>query len=514
MQIVTFAGIDIGSYEVGMKIFELSSKYGMKELTYVRHRIDLGKDSYTTGKISPRMLDELCEVLTDFMNIMKEYQVQDFRACVTSAIRESENALIVLDHIKVRTGIQVEALSNSEQRFLGYKSIAFQGGDFERMIQKGTAILDIGGGSIQMSLFDKDKLVTTQNLRMGIIRIRERLHGIEDRPAHLISLIEEMVNGELNTFRKMYLKDREIKSVILVGDYINYVMRRVQSREDSLFIAKEKLLEYFEELLKLSPQQITEELQIPAENESMILPAIVIYRKLIEMTGPELIWVPGLNLSDGLAFDYAEQHKIIRSSHNFENDIVAAAKNMAKRYQGDRPHINTVETLGLTVFDAMKKAAGLTPRDRLLLDIAIQLHHCGKYITVSKAAECSYNIIMSTEIIGLSHKERNLVANIVRYVTIDFPGFDVLAAMEDIEEDSYLKIAKLVAILRVANALDRSHRQKIREMKAVLKGNTLALNVDTQEDIDLEKGLFPEKAEFFEEVFGICPEIRQKKKLK
>lgn len=111
MQITTFAGVDIGSYEVGMKIFELSSKYGMREITYVRHRIDLGRDAYTTGRISTEVMDELCVILTDFMHIMKEYQVQAYRACVTSAIRESDNALIVLDHIKVRSGMTVEALS-------------------------------------------------------------------------------------------------------------------------------------------------------------------------------------------------------------------------------------------------------------------------------------------------------------------------------------------------------------------------------------------------------------------
>ena len=515
MQITTFAGVDIGSYEVGMKIFELSSKYGMREITYVRHRIDLGRDAYTTGRISTEVMDELCVILTDFMHIMKEYQVQAYRACVTSAIRESDNALIVLDHIKVRSGMTVEALSNSEQWFLGYKSIAYQGKSFEKMIQKGTAIFDVGGGSIQLSLFDKDRLVTTENIRMGIIRIRERLQGLEDRPSYMVPLIEELVNSEIGAFRRMYVKDREIRSVILIGDYINYVVRRYRKKPegDTPFVTKEELMADMEQLIALSPAQIAKRLEIPAENESMILPALVVYRKLLKDTPAELIWAPGLNLSDGLAYDYAEQHKIIRGSHNFENDILAAAKNIAKRYQADRPHVAHVADLALTIFDAMRKPAGLKDRDRLLLNISVQLHHCGKFITISKAPECNYNIIMSTEIIGLSHKERNLVANIVRYVITDFAGFDELAAKEDIEEESYLKIAKLVAILRVANALDRSHKQKIREMKASLKGSQLVLTVDTDEDMTLERGLFPDKAEFFEEVFGIRPEIRMKKRL-
>lgn len=372
MQITTFAGVDIGSYEVGMKIFELSSKYGMREITYVRHRIDLGRDAYTTGRISTEVMDELCVILTDFMHIMKEYQVQAYRACVTSAIRESDNALIVLDHIKVRSGMTVEALSNSEQRFLGYKSIAYQGKSFEKMIQKGTAIFDVGGGSIQLSLFDKDRLVTTENIRMGIIRIRERLQRLEDRPSYMVPLIEELVNSEIGAFQRMYVKDREIRSVILIGDYINYVVRRYRKKPegDTPFVTKEELMADMEQLIALSPAQIAKRLEIPAENESMILPALVVYRKLLKDTPAELIWAPGLNLSDGLAYDYAEQHKIIRGSHNFENDILAAAKNIAKRYQADRPHVAHVADLALTIFDAMRKPAGLKDRDRLLLNIS------------------------------------------------------------------------------------------------------------------------------------------------
>ena len=77
--------------------------------------------------------------------------------------------------------------------------------------------------------------------------------------------------------------------------------------------------------------------------------------------------------------------------------------------------------------------------------------------------------------------------------------------------EGFLTVAKLTAILRLANSLDRSHKQKLRGLKAVLKENQLILTVDTQEDITLEKGLFYHKADVFEEVFGIRPQLRQKR---
>ncbi len=99
---------------------------------------------------------------------MKAYQVSAYAAYGTSAIRESENTAILLNQIEVRTGIHIEVLSNSEQRFLDYKSIALQGEGFQKIIENGTAIVDIGGGSIQISLFDKDTLVSTQNMKLGV----------------------------------------------------------------------------------------------------------------------------------------------------------------------------------------------------------------------------------------------------------------------------------------------------------------------------------------------------------
>ena len=159
MSVKTFAAIDVGSFELTMKIFDFSGKNTMREIDCIRQRIDLGSDTYANGKISNEKMDDLCHTLKEFAQIMESYKVIAYKAYGTSAIRETENTLILQDQIEQRTGIRVEILSNSEQRFLDYKSIASKGETFRRIIEEKTAILDIGGGSIQISLFDKDALV-------------------------------------------------------------------------------------------------------------------------------------------------------------------------------------------------------------------------------------------------------------------------------------------------------------------------------------------------------------------
>ena len=106
--------------------------------------------------------------------------------------------------------------------------------------------------------------------------------------------------------------------------------------------------------------------------------------------------------------------------HDFEQDIIACAQNISKRYMGSKKRSETLEKITLTIFDSTKRVHGLGKRERLLLRIAAILHDCGKFISMMNLGECSYHIVMSTEIIGLSHTEREIVANVVKYNHADF----------------------------------------------------------------------------------------------
>ncbi|MBR5970827.1 MAG: hypothetical protein IK016_10860 [Lachnospiraceae bacterium] len=143
-----FAAIDIGSYELAMKIFELSGTKGVRELDHVVHRLDLGTETYATGKISAHHVREIVEILKEYQDIMRGYEVKNYRAVATSAFRETKDKEIVMNLLEQQTGVAVQVLSNSEQRFINYKAIALRGERFHSFIEKPTAILDLGGGSI------------------------------------------------------------------------------------------------------------------------------------------------------------------------------------------------------------------------------------------------------------------------------------------------------------------------------------------------------------------------------
>lgn len=513
-----FAAIDVGSYEISMKIFEFAPKSkakdigAMREIDHIRHGIELGSDTYATGKISYARMDELCRILREFVTIMQTYRVEEYKAYATSAVRETENTTIILDQIRIRTGITIDVLSNSEQRFLDYKSIASKGEGFNKIIEKGTAIVDIGGGSVQISLFDKDSLVTTQNIRVGVLRMRETVNFVNPKPGQLRELLEEMIDAQLNVFKKLYLKDREIKNIIVVDDYVSAILQKgmVNGISKAGYIDRKSYMEFADSLNGQMPEKIAKAFDVEVENTQLLMISSTIIVRLLHIMDVELLWAPGVTLCDGIAYEYAEKEKLIVPAHNFEQDIIACAGNISKRYMGNKRRGETLEQIALTIFDSMKKVHGLGKRERLLLQIGTLMHDCGKYINMSNLAECCYNIISSTEIIGLSHKEREIVARVVQYNHTDFPYYEAFHN-HLFDRQEYLVVAKLTAILRVANGLDRSHRQKFRNIKARLAEDELVITVDTLEDITLEKEMLYARAEFFKEVFSVKPVIRQKK---
>lgn len=511
MAVTTFAAIDIGSYNVSIEVFELTKKSGLRSLTRVRQALELGGDTFTLKKISTERLEELTDILNGYKRIMKEYGVSDYRCCAKSAFREATNRYLAIDHVYRATGIKIDVLSNSEQRFIGYKSIASRGEEFQKFIEKGTAIVDVGGGSIQISLFDNDTLVTTQNMLLGSLRVRARLKAFERETIHYDELVEQLFQKEISGFKRMYLKNRNVENIILVGDYFTNLI--FQNRSDLNKVeTRDEFMQWYDHIVKSSPYEMADELGISPDMASVLLPMAVLYRKLIEELNVETIWLPGIQLTDGIAYDYGEKTKIIRPSHDFDKDILMAAKNMAHRYASNKAHNEMLLKTACIIFDVVKKNAGLTPRDRLLLQVACYLHDCGKYISMVNVADCSYNIIMSTEIIGLSDRERRIIANTVKYNTAQLTYYRDIAESDLLNTEDYMLMCQLVAILRIANCLDQSYMQKLKGLSVVRKDKKLILTADTDEDYTLERGIFLENVDFFEEIFDLKPVLKMKKK--
>ncbi len=507
----TYAAINIGSNELSMKIVEIVRKTEVRELTHMRHATELGTDTYIDGSISNESISEICRALSGFLDVMNEFGVMDYDICGGSALREALNSITVLDRVRIRCGLKIKILSNSEQRFLRYKAIAFGGDRFNEMIQRETAIVDVGGGSTQFSLFGDGSLAATQNIPLGSLRIKDLLRYIESQADDYNDLMGEYVSRDVKILQNMYPLTGRIENLIAIGDQLYDLKRFAKLMGKGDVLTRADFDETYTRLLSLTPVSISRQLGVPVEQAMLLLPTMMVYHRFLSSTKVNSIWLCNVTLCDGMVTEYIEREKRVKPPHDFTVDALSSARHVANRYQSDVPHTGNVENLTLRIFDGMRRIHGMSKRDRLLLQIAVILHDCGSFVNMRNTPENSHMIIMATELIGLTHAERELVAHMVRYNTKDFPSHKHLSHL--FGADDYIKIMKLVAIFRIAHSLDTSRQQKCLDVRVTLVEDQLHISVTTAKELTLEKTMFNQKAAFFEQVYGIQPILRQKRRL-
>ena len=494
-----YGAINLGSSELGLKIYEISKKNGITELTHVRRRFAIGVETYSTGHISYRSMTEICETLNDFTRIMQEFGVQSSDVYGTSGIREAENMLVLLDQIRIQTGYSARILSNSEARFLYYKALAMLEPRFPELMQDVSLAVDVGAGSMQLSYFNHGQLQVSENLLLGSSRIKELLQVMEDEAYDYNELIDEYIEKDIASFFKLYLEGVKIRHIVVVGGMI----------PDAYFYMKDQKAEFDGLIKSKNLSKVNLLSKISGEKSKLVIPTILILRKIAIMANCNRFILSPIELCDAMATEFAEKKLHLSANHDFTLSIITTARQLAIKYRSDMEHIETVEMLALQIFDRIKKLHGLGKRERLLLQLSVTLHSIGSFISDIHSRDNSYHIIMSTELIGISDRERRMIANVVRYNEDRFP--DYMALNEDISKEQYITVVKLNAILKTANVLDKSNRHKIREVGVSLAGDVLTITAETMADITLEKGLFHDKAGAFEEIFGIRPKLVQKK---
>ena len=512
MAMKTFAAIEVGSNELELKVYEISKKIGIRQIDQVRYIIELGSDAYSSGMISYELVNELCSVLKKFKFKMDEYQVDNYVAYGGSALREASNGNMIIDQIRIKTGLKVKLISNAQQRFLVFKSIAFKMKNFETLINEGALIIDIGSGSLQVSVFEDGVLQVSKNIRLGSLRIRELLSAMEGQTSDFVNVIREFVDNGIYAHSLHQLKNMKLKHAVIVGEEFSTIVKYsgIQSEEGCMTIGQ--FDKTYKQLIGKNPNQIQEELDIPYEQASVMIPTAIVLKEIVRQTSVDTLWQAASDLCDGMALDYSQKVERFLLAHDFTKDIIKSVRWIAKKYDSDEAHVRNVENHAKALFDATKKISGLNQRHRLLLQTAAILHDTGKFINGSKSVYNSCHIIRETEIIGLSDAEREIVSCIVLYNSSAYvPKYEKMS--HEIDRDSYMDLLKLSAIFGLANAMDKSHRQKMDKIRVTIAENEMKITADTIYDITLEQSMVEEKSGFFEEIFGIKPVLRQKRSI-
>jgi exopolyphosphatase/guanosine-5'-triphosphate,3'-diphosphate pyrophosphatase len=507
----TIAALDVGSHEITLKIAQLEREGLPLELETIKKTLAIGTDTYKTGEISEQTVAEIVHVLADMMLKLKEYKVTQLTAAATSAVREARNRQLVLDQIDRVCQYPIRILSNGEERFYHMLATAGRWPQYTNLIQEGTLVLDLGSGSVQVTVFDKGEYVFSQNMRLGALRIRELLADLERRTADFGRLMEEYISTDLENYRMLEPKGTSYKHLIVLGDDTRYLKKLANFNPTELAKLSDTAFEaIYQLLLSSKPSDLAMDRDIPTEHASLLLPDAIMVRKFLSFTGVKSIYMPVASLADGLLIDLARQQGQVNLAHDPEQYILSAARQIVRRYKSDKRHVTYVEKMALQIFDETKRLHRLGPHDRLLLQLASLLHDTGKFVNMRNHNVRSFNIILSTEIVGLNQQEQLQVAWVARLYTgpvdLDEPG------LNELPNDSRLKVIKLAAVLRLADSLDASHHQLVQLDDVHVDGDELIVQVSSPEDMTLAQWGFEQKSRLFKAVFGLDPIMKFRRK--
>ena len=511
---VVMSAIDIGSYSLKMKMVEIDEVGNIRLLERVSKSAALGKDSFSEGKVSFETVENICEILKGFQNLMKEYNSKHYRAVATSAIREAENREYLIDQIKLKTGLKVEVINNSQERFLTYKAIRDNLSNHHKIRKEGLMLVEVGSGSVEMTLYSEGKFRSTYNLKLGHLRLREVLSDLKKRTLKFPDLMEEYIEGKLDIL-KFIEEDYSLKHFMVLGSEmrrISKLWKPVESSAKIPTISLENFQSFYNEIVDKSITHIAEEYRISTDLASIVLPSLMIIKKFSAMTLADEIQIPSISLSDGIVSDFVDQRFNTQRQLDFIEDVQEQAFEIAKKYHGDLNHARYVEENSMLLFDVLKKTHGLKKHEKFLLQLACKLHDIGKFVNINNHYEHSYQLIKASPILSLSEEDLEIVANVAKYHSSRTPHM-IDDSYRKLGSKDQLKVAKLAAIIRLADALDRNHSQKISNVKIRLKDKSLIISGEAESDTLLEEWIFEIKGELFRTVFGITPQLKIRKKV-
>ena len=285
MKIKKYAGIDIGSNAVRLlisNIIENGKKVKFKKVSLVRVPIRLGADVFVTGRISERNKRRLIDAMTGFKYLMKAHEIERYMAAATSAMREAENGKKIVEEIKKKTGINIQIIDGAKEAELIAST------DLEDLLDRNRTYLyvDVGGGSTEFSIFYNGKKTASKSFKLGTVRL---LKNMVDKSEW--NKAEQWVKTHTKKYDKVYL--------IGSGGNINKLFK-MSGKVPGAPLSKVYLDAQYRFLKSMAYKDRIKELDMNPDRADVIIPAAKIYRRAMQWSGAEKIYVPKIGLADGI----------------------------------------------------------------------------------------------------------------------------------------------------------------------------------------------------------------------
>jgi len=494
--------VDIGASALRLTVADARPGEAIQILEEASRGVLLGKDTFTHGRLGAPTIEAALKTLEGFRRIMDTYGVVRYRAVATSAVREAQNRETFLDRVRLRTGIDVEIIDGSEENRLTYLAVRDRMRGHEALDEADAVLLEVGGGSADISFLRKGQPIYSGTYALGSIRMRQNLASWQSGREQWVRLLRRHIHNVVGDIRRE-MPLREAKHFIALGGDVRFAAERIlgaELPEGLAILGKAPFLAFCEELLGDDVEGLVEKYRLAQADAETLVPALLAYRDLLAETAAEHVLVPDASLRAGLLLDLARGDES-RELEDFSRQVLASAQALGEKYRYDASHAKNVAQLATQLFDELKSEHGLSARDRLLLEVAALLHDIGIYVNIRGHHKHTQYVLSVAEIFGLSRDDMAIVSNVARYHRRATPQKSHLPYMA-LDSDTRVLVNKLAAILRLANALDADHLQKVKDLRVVVEDEAWTLEVQGAGDFTMERLATLARSDFLTEVFG------------
>lgn len=502
------AAIDVGTNSIRLVVAELERDGNYRVLDEEREMTRLGAGLNATGRLSAESMERSIEALSKMKAIADGFQVRALRAMGTSAVREASNGDEFRRKVQRRVALNVDVADADTEARLVFQS-AVRHFKLDGTL---TAVVDIGGGSLELVLAAETVVERLYSLPLGAVRVTEAF-GLSDRleDEQWDRLKREVDRAFKQAIGKLpFQPDTMIGSGGTFSTIAEMIRYRREGKSDTVHGYLMTVAEVRQLLRQLGRMTLAERRQVPGltpARADIIIAGLAVVVRMAKYVGVHQILVNDRGVRDGLLLsmisELVEQPTGTRSS---PTDRLEWVRQFARKCRSDEAHCEHVALLSRRIFDELQGRFELPPESRDLLVAAALLHDVGYLINHDRHHKHAYHLVMNGDLLGFSSRETEVIANVARYHRRAIPkkSHENFARLSP--GDRQL-VRRLAGILRIADGLDRTHTSRIRHVGCAADGDGVLFQLEADSDPHVEVWYAEGKSDLFVRAFGLTPQF-------
>ncbi|NLN25625.1 MAG: exopolyphosphatase [Bacteroidetes bacterium] len=285
LKIEKYGAVDIGSNAIRLLIVSVieqaDKKPIFKKVSLIRVPIRLGEDVFSNGKISQNNISRMIDAMNAFRLLIKTHNIEHYRTCATSAMREATNKDAVVEKVKEHSLMDIEIIDGQEEADIIAST------DLKNLIEDNRVFLyvDVGGGSTELTLYENGMKIASKSLELGTVR--------------LMKTSKDALWDEMKKWIKRNSRNHNNIAVIGSGGNINTIYK-LSGKKIGKPLNYAYLLKYHNYLKSLSFEERIVQLGMNPDRADVVVPASKIYLSAMKWSASKYIYVPKIGLSDGI----------------------------------------------------------------------------------------------------------------------------------------------------------------------------------------------------------------------